>query len=323
MKKNKTSEIKKYKRIIIKLDDVVKIDKTLYNIFKEYMKYQTTRQISFQRLRTYEYSLRYFAYFLINNELLKIPDIKYQDIERFQKYLMNTGLSIGYSQEIMSVLRMFFLWLNDTGKIFKNPCKNIILPKRTHKVLPIPTEDELKSLLSQPDILTPIGIRDRAILEVAYSSGLRRSELENLSVRDIDFKNGSLRVIGKGKKERIIPLGKHAVFWVKKYIKEARAKLLKDNSDEISLWISEHHRKIGNAGIYDVIRKHTKRAGIKTNLSPHSLRRACVTYMLRNGAGPVHIQMLLGHSSLKHIKDYVGVSLNDIQKTHSKSNVGR
>jgi integrase/recombinase XerD len=189
--------------------------------------------------------------------------------------------------------------------------------------LPVPTEAELARLLAQPDITQPVGIRDRALLEVAYGCGLRRGELVRLTIFDPDFQRGTLRVLGKGRKERIVPLGRQALHWLKRYLQHARPKLLGGRLNEEALWISGKHRPLGGMGMRQQLWEYSKRAQIKTLMCLHSLRRACATHMLRHGAHPVQIQMLLGHASLKHLSQYLEVTITDLRKTHRQSKPGK
>ncbi|MCP4124617.1 MAG: tyrosine-type recombinase/integrase, partial [Bacteroidetes bacterium] len=187
---------------------------------------------------------------------------------------------------------------------------------------PVPTEEELEQLLAVPDVSGPVGLRDRAILEVAYGCGLRRSELAGLSILDPDIKNGSLRVSGKGNKERIVPLGRQAVKWLKMYLHQARPKLLKGDPDDKGLWISTRGRKMDGAAIRQQLKRYADKSGIETPTDLHSLRRACATHMLRNGAHPVDIGMLLGHSNLKTLSQYLSVTISDLRKMHKNTKLG-
>jgi integrase/recombinase XerD len=197
------------------------------------------------------------------------------------------------------------------------------MPKRTKGILQVPTEAEMKRLLAQPNVLRPIGLRDRALFEVAYGCGLRRGELERLTIFDPDLQQGTLRVLGKGRKERIVPLGSQAVHWLRKYLKHSRRKLLKGKVDLEALWISTQARALGGFAIRQQLYVYVKKAKIETPMNLHSLRKACVTHMLAHGAHPVQIQMLLGHADLRHLSQYLNVTITDLKQAHKRTRPGK
>ena len=188
---------------------------------------------------------------------------------------------------------------------------------------PVPTEAEMKKLLSLPDVLTPVGMRNRAMLEVMYSTGVRRGELLGMTLFDPDYDRGTVRVCGKGRKDRMLPLGKHALHWLRQYTREARPKMVKDQIDVRALWVSKDGDPLSGIRVDQMIRQHVARAGIKKRISAHSIRRACATHMLAHGAHPVQIQMLLGHSSLQTLSQYLQVGIRDMMKTHYQTRPGK
>jgi integrase/recombinase XerD len=180
----------------------------------------------------------------------------------------------------------------------------------------------MAALLRQPDISTPLGVRDRAFIEVAYSTGARRAELTGLTIHDLNLDAGLLRLMGKGRKERMVPLGRQAVQWLHTYLSDIRPRLARGRLDEDWLWLGQEGKPIQAAGLRMMLRVHSIRAGLKP-VSVHALRRACVTHMLRNGAHPVQIQTLLGHADLTSLSQYLRLTIRDIRKMHAASKVGR
>ncbi|MCP4213601.1 MAG: tyrosine-type recombinase/integrase [bacterium] len=290
--------------------------------FKDYLEWMSLKKYSLQTIRQCDYTLRKLHSFLDSENIMRLQDVTHEDLEKYQRYLMDLGLSTGSRENLIMVVRRFFTRLERTGKIFMDPGVDIVPPKRLRGLRPVPTEEELEQLLAVPDVSGPVGLRDRAILEVAYGCGLRRSELAGLSILDPDIKNGSLRVSGKGNKERIVPLGRQAVKWLKMYLNQARPKLLKGDPEDKGLWISIRGRKMDGAAIRQQLKRYADKSGIETPTDLHSLRRACATHMLRNGAHPVDIGMLLGHSNLKTLSQYLSVTISDLRKMHKNTKLG-
>ncbi len=288
----------------------------------EYLAWVRSRQYSENTIRHFDYALRTFAFYLTACSLTRLQDTNRQTIEDYHRHLLDNGLSLGTRENLMRAVRQFYRWLEKTGQVFADPTVDVRMPQRTPGLLVVPTEDEMRKLLAQPDITRPIGIRDRAMMEVAYGCGLRRSELGGLSIFDPDVRQGTLRVLGKGRKERIVPLGKQALYWIQQYLQHARPSLLKDRLDEQALWISKKCGRLDVFAIRQQVRLYTESAGIRTPMNLHSLRKACATHMLRNGAHPVQIQMLLGHADLRHLSQYLSVTVRDMKKAHNRSKPG-
>ena len=289
----------------------------------EFLKHAHSRKYSIQTIKHYEYTLRKLIPFLTAKNVHRLQDVTGDDLEAFHRHLQENGLSLGSQENLMQTARKFFRWLEASGRLFADPTANLVIPRRGRRMIIVPTEEEMGKLLAQPDVNRPIGIRDRALMEMAYGCGLRRTELAKLSIHDPDPEHSSLRVQGKGGKERIVPLGKQALHWLNVYLKESRPKLLKDRLDEERLWITEQRTPMEGGSVRQQVRRYVERAGIRTPMNLHSLRKACATHMLAHGAHPVQIQMLLGHASLRHLGQYLSVTIREMKKTHSQSNPGR
>lgn len=272
-----------------------------------------------ETLRQYAHALKNFFAFT-DTPLCRLTRI---DLEQWQRHLSDRGFAAATREEMGRKIILFFNWLEEAGHIFASPARGLSLPKREHKIGPTPTEEEVQRLLARPDPLTPVGIRDRAILETAYGCGPRRSELAAMSIHDPDLKNGALRIFGKGRKQRLVPVGRQAVRRLRRYLTHARPRLLKGMSGETGLWISIQRKAMTGQALHDLVRRHAGRAGIETPVTLHGLRRACVSHMLRNGARPVDIQLMLGHANLKHLHHYLAVIPEDLRTTHQQSRPGR
>jgi len=249
-------------------------------------------------------------------------DIAADDLDRFQRSLLDRGFAAMSADLVLRHVRRLFRWLAQTGRIFLDPAALWSLPKPNRPLMSVPTEKQVAALLARPDVSRARGVRDRAFIETAYSTGARLEELCRLTVHDPDLDRGLLRVLGKGKKERMLPLGKQAVHWLRVYIREAWPKLAKGRLNQDRLWLGTGGRAIAGTGLRMMLRQYCRPAGL-TPISPHALRRACATHMLQHGAHPVQIQLLLGHADLTSLSQYLRLTIRDIKAMHAASKPGR
>jgi integrase/recombinase XerD len=216
-------------------------------------------------------------------------------------------------------VKSFFRYLLKTNQILYDPTIDIELPPRK-KNLPkdIMTKSEVFRVLNQPNPDTALGLRDKAILELLYSTGIRNQELRNLTIYDVDTVNNEVRINqGKGNKDRVIPLGEIASNYIEEYVRYARQKLLKDKENKV-LFITKNGFKINHANLIWLVNKYVQRAKIKKHITPHSFRHTCATHLLKNKASLRHIQELLGHASIETTQIYTQVELSDLKKAHKK-----
>lgn len=279
------------------------------------------RRQSENTLRSAGFAFGHLDVFL-KTEGKDLSDIAADDLDRFRRLLTERGLAIMTADLVLRHVRRLFRWLAATGKIFLDPAALWSLPKPDRPLMDVPTEKQVARLLAQPDTTSPRGVRDRAWIETAYSTGARLEELGALTIFDPDFDRGLLRVMGKGRKERMLPLGKQAVHWLRQYLRDARPKLTRGRLNEERLWLGTGGRPLSGPAMRLVLRQHARAAGLPP-LSPHALRRACATHMLRNGAHPVQIQLLLGHADLTTLSQYLRLTIRDIRKMHAASKPGR
>ena len=255
---------------------------------------------------------------------IAFKDVDLEILEIFQAYLGESGLSENSIDMIMRSLRGLFEFLEDRNIIFNNPFLQIRMHRPRQRKMDILTKSEMKLLLSLPDTQNrKYTLRIRAMLEILYSVGLRRTELSLLKISDIDFDGKSIRVMGKGDKERILPLGKIACKAVKEYLSEGRPELMNPENLNEYLWLDCNGNQMTKPNIMMVIKAAGKRAGIHKTVSCHMIRRTCATHMLLNGAHPMMISQLLGHSQLQTLNHYLNLSMKEIMETHAKTNPGR
>jgi integrase/recombinase XerD len=245
------------------------------------------------------------------------------DLEQYRLLLVEKPYAAPTQELYLRCVRDFFRHLERTQRLFANPAADIVIHKPGRALQPVPTEADVRKLLAQPDTTTPAGVRDRAYLEMFYSTGIRLEELVGLDLADPILKQGRLRVFGKGRKERVVPLGKHALAWLRQYLKDVRPAFQKD-PDEQALWIGPRAgRRMQAVQIQQDLQRYSRQARLAISISPHALRRACATHMLRNGAHPVQIQMLLGHVTLHNLSQYLRVTVTDMAKMHRRSKPGQ
>ncbi len=228
-------------------------------------------------------------------------------------------LSTATQHARLSALRSFFGFLAREGKLLLDPAASLVLPKK-RRSLPraLVTPREALKLVESIDTKTPMGRRDRAVVEVLYSTGIRNAELRGLTLADFDAEAGTLFVrAGKGGKDRVLPLGPVVTAIVSDYVQLARPKLAK-RSGVTSLFVSNHGWPLWPASVVRIVDLSAKRAGIKTPVRPHRLRHACATHMLQGGADVRHIQRLLGHSSLSTTEIYTRVEIGDLKAVHKR-----
>jgi integrase/recombinase XerD len=248
-------------------------------------------------------------------------------LERYQSWLYyhrtTRGRPLGVStqKQILISVREYFRWLTRTRRTLFNPAAELDLPK-TGKRLPrdVMTAEEVECVLNQPNVKDPIGLRDRAILEVLYSTGMRRTELAQLKIYDIDVARGTVQIQqGKGGKDRVTPIGERALAWVDRYLTEARP-LLAVEPDEGYLFLTcEGRAFLPPIGLGQLVRRHIINANIGKTGGPHLFRHAVATQMLENGVDIRFIQELLGHSKIETTQVYTQVSIQKLKEVHRQS----
>ena len=216
-------------------------------------------------------------------------------------------------------LRNFFRFAQLQEMIPADPTQNLESPKIRRSLPGYLRLEEVERLLLQPDPKTPYGLRDRAMLEILYSAGLRVSELVGLRVSDLDTKAGSVRCIGKGDKERIVPVGKKALSMVEKYLLDSRPKLIGRSPGSPTLFVNRRGRPISRVGVWKILSGYGRRAGLRVALTPHMLRHSFATHLLERGADLRSVQLMLGHADISTTQIYTHVveeRLKQIYKAH-------
>lgn len=217
----------------------------------------------------------------------------------------------------LSSLRQFYGYLVREGRIPNDPSVRIESPRLGRPLPKSLTEEEVEALLKTPDVESPLGLRDRCMLEVLYATGLRVSELVGLMLTQINQRQGLVRVTGKGNKERLVPLGAEALDWLQKYLQEARPALVKDQAID-ALFSTRRGAKMTRQAFWHLIKRYARLAGVTKPLSPHVLRHAFATHLLNHGADLRVVQMLLGHSDISTTQIYTHVARERLKSLHAE-----
>jgi integrase/recombinase XerD len=276
--------------------------------------------------RTEEYikwGVDYFVEFLRKRDEEKLESITADTMHKYQMHLFNQlgrrGEPLGMASQakaLMSV-RVLFRWLVRRGYMLADPSSGISLPRRK-KPLPrgIMSRREMDRVLSAPDVDTPLGLRDRAMLELMYSSGLRNNEVRSLTIADVNTAEGEVRVKnGKGGVDRVVPLGGIAAKYVELYIREARPAILGWHEDPGVLFVGRFGGKMNGTTVNRwIVQRFAGRAGVKKPVTAHGVRHTCATHMLKGRASLRHIQRLLGHRSLESTQVYLRVEVGDLKR---------
>lgn len=267
-------------------------------------------------LASYRSDLEQFALWLgqQNTALLQADRIVLLD---WLSTLMLRGLSARSVARKMSALRGFYRWALRERLLAEDPTLLVARPKIGRPLPKSLTEADVDALLAAPDVDTTLGLRDRAMLEVLYASGLRVSELVGLTLQQVNLRQGLVRIVGKGNKERLVPLGEEAQDWLARYLRDSRPLLLDGVSDDI-VFPSQRRQPMTRQTFWHRIRQLALIAGVQKPLSPHTLRHAFATHLLNHGADLRVVQMLLGHSDLSTTQIYTHVARQRLHDLHAR-----
>ena len=250
---------------------------------------------------------------------LALADVSRDDLVDFLAALYRQNLESKSVARNLVTLRNFFRFAQTHELISADPSINLESPKIRRSLPGYLRLEDVDRLLLQPDAKTALGLRDRAMLEVLYSTGLRVSELTSLRVGDLDTKVGCVRCIGKGDKERLVPVGKKALATVEKYLKDGRAELLGKAPVVPTLFLNRRGRGLSRVGVWKILSGYGRRAGLRVALTPHMLRHSFATHLLERGADLRSVQLMLGHADISTTQIYTHVveeRLKQIYKAH-------
>src|SRR5438132_160952 len=239
------------------------------------------------------------------------------DLQDFIAWRVHAGARPRSTARQLSSFRRFFRYLVREGEVHEDPTAQIAMPKIGRSLPKSLTEEEVESLLGAPAISDPLGHRDRAMLEVLYATGLRVSELVSLRSTQVNLNQGVLRIVGKGNRERMIPLGEEAVRWLHQFIAGPRVEILLERQTDY-LFPTRRGDRMTRQAFWHIIKRYARKAGVQKELSPHTLRHAFATHLLNHGADLRVVQLLLGHSDITTTTIYTHVARERLKKLHAQ-----
>ena len=289
------------------------------NLFlREYLNIlKLEKNLSENTIISYNNDLKAFITFLKNDFNIEDPEkITYNHVSSFFELLFELGLLGSSAARYLSSLRGFFGYLFHNNYITHNPVDKIEAPKRKKNLPEVLTISEMDAVLSKPDTNEKLGLRDKAILEIMYASGLRVSEVINLKISNLYFNEEIIRVFGKGSKERLVPIGRSAVSWVMKYLKESRQLLVKKAVSENYIFLNNRGTKLSRMGIWKITDRYFKEAGINKAAHPHTFRHSFATHLIEGGADLRAVQEMLGHADISTTQIYTHIDRDYIKQVH-------
>lgn len=290
---------------------------------------QDGRNASAHTVRSYTRDIIQFIQWTESEKLLKAnydPEkVTYLMIRRYLGYLSQNGYERRSVLRKLSSLKSFFKWLEREGTIQQNPAAPVLSPKSTRALPDVLSQGEVEHILALPDLEKPFGVRDKALLETLYATGMRVAETAQLSMADLDWRAGEARVRdGKGGKERVVLLGRPAMAALRQYVDEARPLLMARRKDQLApvvdgVWINGRGTRLSGHAIYMLVVDYARRGGIDKTVTPHTLRHSFATHLLEGGADLRVVQELLGHRSLSSTQIYTRVGAAHLKKIYAAS----
>ncbi|MDO9267733.1 MAG: site-specific tyrosine recombinase XerD [Methylobacter sp.] len=270
--------------------------------------------LSENTLSAYGSDLRIFAKWLAGKPMLEVDG---GALSSFLASRYKEGIGNRSTARILSSLRRFYGYYIRENSIKVDPTALIESPRIGQPLPASLSEKDVELLLDAPEVTNALGFRDRTMLEMLYATGLRVSELVNLKFEQISFRQGVVRIIGKGNKERLVPVGEEAMSWLENYMGQARKTILGERQCDY-LFVTNRADSMTRQAFWHIIKRHAKKAGISKELSPHTLRHAFATHLLNHGADLRVVQLLLGHSDLSTTQIYTHIARERLKELHSK-----
>ncbi|MDR1702387.1 MAG: site-specific tyrosine recombinase XerD [Sporomusaceae bacterium] len=289
---------------------------TRVNEFINYLSVE--RGLAKNTLESYGRDLRQFQKYLDVSQLDIIKNSTRDTILNYLNSLQSKGRSVSTISRNLAAIKSFYQYLVRERHLEKDPAINLESPRPEKKLPRILTINEVEELLVQPNILLPTGLRDKAMLELLYATGIRVSELTSLNISDINLDMGYIKCYGKGSKERIVPLGSIAVKCVQEYVAKGRPKLVR-SYEEGALFVNHHGKRLTRQGFWKIIKKYALEANILKAITPHTLRHSFATHLLENGADLRSVQEMLGHADISTTQIYTHVTKNRLKEVYDKT----
>lgn len=245
-------------------------------------------------------------------------DLRQGDLTEFIARLREQGLGPRSQARAMFAIRGLYRYGVREGLLEADPMENLRAPRAFRALPRYLTPKQVETLLDAPDIARPLGLRDRAILEVMYATGLRASEVIGLRTDNVDMDLGIVRVFGKGRKERLVPLGRVARDWIRRYLEETRGRLTKGKPPAPTLFVNHRGRPLSRMGLWGIVRRHAVTAGVERTLTPHVLRHSFASHLLERGADLRSLQAMLGHADISTTQIYTHVTRERLRQLYDQ-----
>jgi integrase/recombinase XerD len=275
------------------------------------------RGVSPRTLDAYRRDVQRLVEFLEQRGIRRIGDASTQDVREFVYHLKDVGLQPSSIRRSLSAVRTYFGFLLGEGLVVTDPTDRVEIPRVWRRLPGVLSVEETRVLLESPDPAERLFWRDKALLEFAYASGVRVSELTALKVRDVDLQEGLAAVVGKGSQERLVPVGRSALRALDVYLREIRPGLARGDT-EGTVFLNQRGRPLSRMGVWTILRKYVQRAGIRKRVTPHTLRHSFATHLLEGGADLAAVQEMLGHADIATTQIYTHVEREYLRDVHRR-----
>lgn len=287
-------------------------------LIHEFINYLSVeRGLAMNTLESYGRDLRQYSQFLGEDDA-DLDAVSRTTIVNYLLFLQKQGKATATIARRLAALKAFYQFLVREKRIKSDPTVNLESPKLEKRLPRVLTVNEVERLLAQPDATQPAGMRDRAMLELLYATGIRVSELVSLNTMDVNLETGYIRCSGKGSKERIVPLGTLAIQSVSEYMAHGRPKLVKDR-DEQALFVNHHGHRLTRQGFWKIVKKYADDARVEKEITPHTLRHSFATHLLENGADLRSVQEMLGHADISTTQIYTHVTKGRLKEVYART----
>lgn len=284
---------------------------------KEYLALlKVEKNLTKNTISSYKNDLESFLNYIEDIGIKDLSEINSDHISSFFKLLKNLGLNERSSARYFSSIRGFFKYLMKNDYVESSPIEKMKAPKISRKLPSVLSVDEINMILNSPSTEDKYGIRDKAILEVFYACGLRVSELINLKIVDLFLKENLIKVFGKGRKERLVPIGSIAIACIENYLTQSRPFLKKNLQSENYVFLSNRGKKFSRMGVWKIVKRYVEQTNIKKEIHPHTFRHSFATHLIEGGADLRSVQEMLGHSDISTTQIYTHIDRDYIKKVH-------
>ncbi|NLM46595.1 MAG: site-specific tyrosine recombinase XerD [Firmicutes bacterium] len=286
---------------------------------REFIAYLSVEKgLAANTLEAYRRDIKGFAEFLKKSGLTGFEETTRRHIVAYLHNLQKSGRATSTLSRNLASIRSFYNFLFAEKRIEENPAADLESPKLEKRLPRVLSTQEVDLLLEQPDCRKIGGMRDKAMLEMIYATGIRVSELMSLNVPDVNLEAGFVRCIGKGSKERLIPLGSVAIRYLNQYLLYSRPKLVREEGER-ALFVNQHGKRLTRQGFWKILKKYAQLAGITKDITPHTIRHSFATHLLENGADLRSVQEMLGHADISTTQIYTQVTRRKLRDVYEKA----